>query len=635
MSVLSTSSQQLLEEELVKNEIITAEKVAELKEKAEKTKKPFISLLLSEGGVSDEMLTKASATVNKMPYVNLSGVVIKKEILRLLSYDVAQRYMAVPLGEINHRLVVAMLDADNIQAVDFLAQKTGRGLKVYAASETGILSILKQYQQDVELDVSEAMRTGLSGPVIGEAIAKPTDKADNIKTIVQDSPISKALSAILEYAANNRASDIHMEPLEKEFKIRCRIDGVLREIMKLPKSTEPPLVSRIKILSNLKIDEHRIPQDGQFTVQVGDRGIDLRIAISPVVWGEQVVIRLLDKSGTTLKLEDMGYHGRALRTIRKGLERSNGMILTSGPTGSGKSTSLYALIQEIKNDTINIVTLEDPVEYKMDGINQIQVNAEVGLTFATGLRSILRQDPDVIMVGEIRDRETAQLAVQAALTGHLVFSTLHTNSAAGILPRLLDMGIEPFLIASTVHTVIGQRLVRRIGDENEEYESSALETDAIHQALSGFLPKNEAGKKAAAEDMGYESLPLGTQNAYTLRRGIDSPTTPKGYKGRMGLYEVFEITEEIQALILQRATTADIQNKAREQGMVTMREDGYLKALDGKTTITEVNRVAATESSSESATKRANKKQAKEDEISDEDSEDKGSGEDNDDTTED
>lgn len=635
MSVLSTSSQQLLEEELVKKEIITAEKVAELKEKAEKTKKPFISLLLSEGGVSDEMLTKASAAVNKMPYVNLSGVVIKKEILRLLSYDVAQRYMAVPLGEINHRLVVAMLDADNIQAVDFLSQKTGRGLKVYAASETGIRAILKQYQQDVELDVSEAMQMGISGSATGEVVTKPTDKTDNIKTIVQDSPVSKALSAILEYAANNRASDIHMEPLEKEFKIRCRIDGVLREIMKLPKSTEPPLVSRIKILSNLKIDEHRIPQDGQFTVQVGDRGIDLRIAISPVVWGEQVVIRLLDKSGTTLKLEDMGYHGRALRTIRKGLEQPNGMILTSGPTGSGKSTSLYALIQEIKNDTINIVTLEDPVEYKMDGINQIQVNAEVGLTFASGLRSILRQDPDVIMVGEIRDRETAQLAVQAALTGHLVFSTLHTNSAAGILPRLLDMGIEPFLIASTVHTVIGQRLVRRIGDENEEYESSTMETEAIHQALSGFLPKNEDGKKAAAEDMGYESLPLGTQNAYTLRRGIDSPESPKGYKGRMGLYEVFEITEEIQALILQRATTADIQNKAREQGMVTMREDGYLKALDGRTTITEVNRVAATESSSESATKRANKKQAKEDEISDEDSEVKGSGGDNDDTTED
>src|SRR5665213_1803336 len=274
------------------------------------------------------------------------------------------------------------------------------------------------------------MKTDANG---GEADnkSKPVPKGKAIQDLVEDSPISKALSAILEFAARNRASDVHIEPLEKEVKVRCRVDGVLREIMRLPKNTEPALISRVKILSNLKIDEHRIPQDGGFTVQVDGHPIDLRIAIAPVVWGEQVVIRLLDKTGTSLKLEDMGYGGRALRMIRSGLQRPNGMILTSGPTGSGKSTSLYALLQEIKNDAINIVTLEDPIEYKMDGINQLQVNPEVGLTFATGLRSILRQDPDVVMVGEIRDKETAELAVQAALTGHLVFSTLHTNSAAG------------------------------------------------------------------------------------------------------------------------------------------------------------------------------------------------------------
>ncbi len=315
-----------------------------------------------------------------------------------------------------------------------------------------------------------------------------------------------------------------------------------------------------------------------------------------MVWGEQVVIRLLDKSGTSLKLEEMGYHGRALRTIRRGLEKSNGMILTSGPTGSGKSTSLYALIQEIMSDEVNIVTLEDPVEYKMSGINQIQVNAEVGLTFANGLRSILRQDPNVVMVGEIRDRETATLAVQAALTGHLVFSTLHTNSAAGILPRLLDMGIEPFLIASTVHTVIGQRLVRRISADSDEYEATPSEIEAIHEVLGTLLPEDEASMAAAAEDLGYESLPLKDQNAYTLRKGKDTPDTPGGYKGRMGLYEVFEITESIQDLILKRATSAEIQKAAQaEQGMVSMRQDGYLKALAGQTTIQEVNRVAAAE----------------------------------------
>ena len=592
MSVLSAAVQKKVEEDLISRGVIAADKIALLRQKSEQTKAPFISLLLSEGSVSDEELTKSTAIVNKAPYVNLTAAIIKKEVLRLLSQDIAERYMAVPLGEMNHRLVVAMLDADNVQAVDFLSKKTGRALKVYSASEAGIRYVLKQYQQDIERDVTDVMNTSDGKPETGaDTATKPAE--NSIKTIVQDSPISKALSAILEYAAKNRASDIHMEPMEKEFKIRCRIDGVLREIMRLPKATEPALVSRVKILSNLKIDEHRIPQDGQFTVIVGDKGIDLRIAISPVVWGEQVVIRLLDKSGTTLKLEAMGYHGRALRTIRKALGRPNGMILTSGPTGSGKSTSLYALIQEIKNDSINIVTLEDPVEYKMDGINQIQVNAEVGLTFASGLRSILRQDPDVVMVGEIRDKETAQLAVQAALTGHLVFSTLHTNSAAGILPRLLDMGIEPFLIASTVHTVIGQRLVRRIADNGEDYAAEKVEVQGVHDTLGDLLPKTEGDRTAVSQDLGYENLPLATENAYTLRRGIDSPDTPHGYKGRMGLYEVFEISEEIQDLILKRSTSAEIQKKAEEQGMVTMRQDGYLKALQGSTTLAEINRVAA------------------------------------------
>ncbi len=597
MSVLSASNQKQVEDTLVAEKQITRAELERLKQEAEKTTKPFFELLVMEGHVSNEVLTKTIAQINRVPYVNLLDARIERDVLRLLSKEVAERYMAVPLGQIQNKLVVAMLDADNVQAVDFLSNRIGRPLKVYTASEEGIRRILKQYDEDVEADVQKAIgvkvQTGAEQAVI---VQEPIiDANSNIKTIVQDSPISKALSTILEYAAKNKASDIHIEPLEKELKIRCRVDGVLREIMKLPKSTEPPLISRIKILSNLKIDEHRIPQDGQFTVLVDKKAIDLRIAISPVVWGEQVVIRLLDKSGTALKLEDMGYHGRALRTIRKGLESSNGMILTSGPTGSGKSTSLYALLQEIKSDTINIVTLEDPVEYKMDGINQIQVNAEVGLTFASGLRSILRQDPDVVMVGEIRDKETAQLAVQAALTGHLVFSTLHTNSASGILPRLLDMGIEPFLIASTVRTVIGQRLVRRISDNKESYTADASEKQAIVQNIGHLLPTAEDQRASFAEDLGYESLPLANENAYTLYKGKDSHETPGGYKGRMGLYETFEVDEMIQQLILKRATSSEIQRAAQERGMINMRQDGYLKALAGYTTIDEINRVAATD----------------------------------------
>lgn len=608
MSVLSDTTQSQVETLLVSDKVLSQAELDKLKTTAKTNHQPFMATVVSSGKVSNEQLTKAIATANNIPYVNLSTARIEPKVLELLPADTAERYMAVPLGEMQNRLVVAMLDADNVQAVDFLSNKVGRALKVYAASEEGIRRILKQY--DTNLSQSTINEISKVGDAIitrspeeieaedgkdGKKKANDAGSSSSIKTIVQDSPVSKALSTILEFAAKNRASDVHIEPLEHELKIRCRIDGVLREIMKLPKNTEPPLISRIKILSNLKIDEHRIPQDGEFSIKVGDKVIDLRIAVSPVVWGEQVVIRLLDKTGTSLKLEDMGYRGRALRTIREGLKQTHGMILTSGPTGSGKSTSLYALLQEVKNDTVNIVTLEDPVEYKMDGVNQIQVNTDVGLTFGAGLRSILRQDPDIVMVGEIRDKETAELAVQAALTGHLVFSTLHTNSAAGILPRLLDMGIEPFLIASTVHTVIGQRLLRRNDKHSESYDATAAEIAAIQGTLGHLLPKTDQDRAAVAQDLGYEHLPLTTDNAYTLTKGIDSPDAPGGFSGRMGIYEVFGITEEIQQLILQRATATEIQKVAQKQGMVTMREDGYLKALDGMTTLDEVNRVAAAE----------------------------------------
>jgi type IV pilus assembly protein PilB len=595
MSVLSAEAVQQVEATLVASGMVTAERLEEARRAAAKATEPLFSYMVKNNYITDEQLTKANATVTKVPYVNLTAARVDPKALALLPQDVARRYMAVPLGEMQNRLVVAMLDADNVQAVDFLSNRIGRPLKVYAASEAGIRQVLKQYEARLDTKMGLGLHANLSGMAGGEpAGGTASQNVKAIENLVEDSPISKALSAILEFAARNRASDVHIEPLEKEVKIRCRVDGILREIMRLPKNAEPALISRVKILANLKIDEHRIPQDGGFAVRVDDRDIDLRIAIAPIVWGEQVVIRLLDKTGTSLKLEDMGYTGRALTAIRDGLRQSNGMVLTSGPTGSGKSTSMYALLQEIKNDTINIVTLEDPVEYKMEGINQIQVNPEVGLTFASGLRSILRQDPDVVMVGEIRDKETAQLAVQAALTGHLVFSTLHTNSAAGILPRLLDMGVEPFLIASTVRTVIGQRLVRRIADGGKQtYKSSIPETEAIQQALGSLLPASPEAAVAIAKDLGYKSLPLASQTAYTLTKGTDTSDTPGGYQGRMGLYEVFAVSEAIQALIMKRSTSSDIEKAARAEGMINMRQDGYLKALDGRTTIAEVNRVAA------------------------------------------
>ncbi|MGD0284506.1 MAG: ATPase, T2SS/T4P/T4SS family, partial [Candidatus Saccharimonadales bacterium] len=372
MSVLSDTVQRQVEEDLVHGGYITQAKLVAIKDEATTKHTPFMSLLSSEGQVSNENLTKLIAKANNLPYVNLSHARISPNILELLPKEVAEHYMAVPLGEMQHRLVVAMLDADNVQAVDFLSNKIGKSLKVYAASEEGIRQVLKQYKLSISQDVAGEIKDLEHAAQDNNQKSGQENKLAqaNIKTIVQDSPISKALSTILEYAARNRASDVHVEPMENDLKIRCRIDGVLREVMRLPKSTEPPLISRIKILSNLKIDEHRIPQDGQFTIRVADKEIDLRIAISPVVWGEQVVIRLLDKTGTSLKLDAMGFIGRPLRTIRQALSQTSGMVLTSGPTGSGKSTTLYALLQEVKNDKVNIVTLEDPVEYKIEGVNQ-------------------------------------------------------------------------------------------------------------------------------------------------------------------------------------------------------------------------------------------------------------------------
>ena len=586
MTLLTNDIQDRLAKLLVEEGLVQESKIELAIKEAGLNNQSLMSYMIEHKLLDNEILVHATSHVSGIPYVNLENTTIPQETLDLINVDIAERNMAVPIAEVQGRIAVAMLDATNIQAVDYLSSLIQRPLKVFMASQNSIKHVLDQYKTD--LSGVDALAENVDAQKQAEAESKR-----QVQTIVQDSPISKALNTILEYAVRAKASDIHIEPLEKSLKIRCRIDGVLREIMNPPKAIEPALISRIKILSNLKIDEHRIPQDGQFAVAVGGKEVDLRIAISPVVWGEQVVIRLLDKTGNSFNLEDMGYAGRALRTILKGISAPNGMVLTSGPTGSGKSTSLYALIKKIKDDSVNIITLEDPVEYKMDGVNQIQVNAEVGLTFAAGLRSILRLDPDIVMVGEIRDGETANLAVQAALTGHLVFSTLHTNSAAGILPRLIDMGIEPFLIASTVNTIIGQRLVRRVAPKRNTYQSSPLQTQSIIETVGHLLPKTPEEVERVSADLGYKNLPLANQKSYTLVKGRDTPQTPGGYQGRAGLYEVMEVTEEIQQLIIKHATSHEVQKVAMQQGMITMRQDGYLKALTGITTIEEVNRVAS------------------------------------------
>lgn len=589
MALLTRSAQEKIVALLV-NEGLTDERlVRDIKAEAEAENKPILQELIAKKIITNEMVAHATAVIIGVPYVQLKNIKFDQEILMLLPQDVAKRSMVVPLGEKNGILNVAMLDVTNIQAVDYLATLVGKQIKTWMASESGIMEALDQYKGDFRA-VKEMTKE--------EAEAQAAERAaqgrsSNVKTITQDSPISRALTSILSYAAKSKASDVHIEPLENSIIIRCRIDGVLRKIMELPKSVGPALVSRIKILASLKIDEHRVPQDGQFTIAVDGKEIDLRIATSPTTWGEQVVIRLLDKTGSVMEIEKMGMTGHALRDVKAGVAKPNGMILTSGPTGSGKSTTLYALIQMIKSEEINIVTLEDPVEYKMDGINQIQVNEDAGLTFSAGLRSILRQDPDVVMVGEIRDSETAQLAVQAALTGHLVFSTLHTNSAAGILPRLLDMGIEPFLLASTLNVVIGQRLVRRVTEKRTTVKTTDLQKDEINALVGNLLPKNQAEVASVSEDLGYPGLPVRNDASYNLVKGMDTKDTPGGYKGRAGLYETIVVDEEMQKMVTEKATSAEIMDLAKSKGTVTMRQDGFLKALTGITTLEEVNRVAS------------------------------------------
>ena len=569
---------------LVESGLVDAGLVRKTYNEVAKTGQPVLAVLRSRSIATDDCIQHATAVVLGVPYIDLRNVRFDKDKLLKIPQDVAQRSKVVPLDEQNGQLVVAVLDNSNIQRMDYLSTLVKMPIRTMLTSEAGVQNALMQYMADLK-DVNKVAKQ--------EEAQKNSSDAANVQTITQDSPISKALSSILDYAAKSKASDIHIEPLEHSLVIRMRIDGVLRQTMELPKSIEAALVSRIKIMAKLKIDEHRIPQDGQFTVVVNDNTIDLRIATSPVVWGEQVVIRLLDKSGMSMEVEKMGMTGRALEDVLKGISRPNGMILTSGPTGSGKSTTLYALIKKIKDESINIVTLEDPVEYKMDGVNQIQINTDAGLTFASGLRSILRQDPDVVMVGEIRDGETANLAVQAALTGHLVFSTLHTNSAAGIMPRLLDMGIEPFLIASTLNTVIGQRLVRRVAERRETYQTSDMETKMIKDIVGNLLPPSKGDVPEVSEKRGYGNLPPLDSKSFTMERGIASEEAPNGYKGRAGLYETISVDDDIQKLIVAHATSGDIMRVARMKGSITMRQDGFLKALTGVTTIEEVNRVAS------------------------------------------
>jgi len=537
------------------------------------TNKPVEDIIIDHNFVSTVDLVKAKGQLYNIPFVDLREVSISPEALNLLPRPVAERYLCFPYGldKKENLLKVVMADPLDLNAIEFIEQKTKK--KIAPAIGVGSQikeAIAKYYAQSLSTEVTQALKETEEPAEKGVRVVDSRD----LGKIIREAPIAKIVSTLLDFAEKARASDIHIEPMEDKTRIRYRIDGILHEKLVLPKKIHDAVVSRIKILANLKIDEKRVPQDGRFTFRHQGKKVDLRISSMPSSHGEKVVMRLLEKEGKVPSLSELGLRGRALKNMEEIINISHGIILVTGPTGSGKTTTLYSVLSKINTPKVNIMTLEDPVEYAIAGVTQVQVNRQAGLTFSSGLRSFLRQDPDIIMVGEIRDVETAELAIQAALTGHLVFSTLHTNSAAGAPPRLLDMEAEPYLLASSVNCVVGQRVVRRIcPDCKKEYQPPPEVVEDIKKVLGDLYPQ-EKEKLVLAKGEGCEKC------------------NDTGYRGRIGIFEVLMISEKVSRLVLERAPASEIEKQAQAEGMVVMTQDGYLKAIEGATTIEEVLRVS-------------------------------------------
>ena len=599
----------LVEKLLKQTGKFTATQLKDLHEQGEGDKKPLQDIVVQTNMMTEAELTKLYAQEIDVPFAEFAVGDLNHETLQFIPERIARQYRAIAFDVDNDGVVfVAMEDPDDIQAINFLQKQLIKPIRVHIASSSAIEAAIEQYSG------SNSVSTELA-KVIAVEDKEAVDEEVAEEDVAEDSPIAQTVNLIIDYGIKSRASDIHIEPRENAVIVRYRVDGVLHEANKLPRKVLSALVSRIKILANLKIDEHRAPQDGRFKISTDNRIYAMRVSTLPIVDGEKVVMRILDESSKAATLEELGYWGESLKRVQRAIVQPHGMILVTGPTGSGKSTSLFSVLSSLNNPTVNISTIEDPIEYRIIGVNQTQTNPVAGMTFASGLRSLLRQDPNIIMVGEIRDKETADLAVQAALTGHLVFSTLHTNNAATCLPRLLDMGVEPFLIASTVRIVIGQRLVRHLcTDCREEYEPDAgimeriktafnltspsvferinqLEKDALASGI-GINDPGSAGKKLATELGSTDKSIVKLWKAH--ENGCNS-CNHVGYSGRLGIYEVLENDPAIQKRIVSNATSEDLEIQAIEDGMVTMHIDGFIKALRGQTTLEEIMRVTSSE----------------------------------------
>lgn len=546
------------------------------KDKAEQVKMAEIQygtrqeeIIAKQNLTTNENIVRAKAILFNIPYLDIANSPSSPEAMSVVSQEIASKFKVFPISIDKQAklLTLAMADPMDMSAIEFIESKTNLRVKPIASEEQKILDMITaRYANSLSQEVTEALKD------------VAPDKRESLQVnykigFIKEEKISEIVSHILEFAVKSRSSDIHIEPQEKSTRVRYRIDGILQEKLTIPRELHDSLISRIKILAGMKIDEKRIPQDGRFNFKANDEDTDLRVSSLPTSWGEKIVMRLLKKTGGVPDLPELGLRGKAIKNLQDAILRPHGIILICGPTGSGKTTTLYSIISRINTPKVNIVTLEDPIEYKMAGVNQVQINPNVGLTFASGLKSFLRQDPNIILVGEIRDQETADLAVQASLTGHLVFATLHTNDSSGALPRLLDMGAEPYLLASSMTAIMAQRVTRKI---HEDCKESYIPDEKIREDMKTVLGS---------------LWPEGKE--FKLYRGKGCHECgDSGYYGRIGIFEVLPVSDGISKLILERSPASAIEKKAREEGMITLKQDGYLKVLDGLTTIEEILRVA-------------------------------------------
>src|SRR3989344_5815954 len=547
---------------------------------AQETKKPVGEILVAKSAIGEDELRRTYAYILGIPFVSLVGTHIKFETLSLIPEPVARHNNIVAYNRRGDELEVVMLDTDDLAAIDFIKKRTHLKVLPRLTDVASIKFALKEYQQSLKDNLGDVIERETA--MLEKA--DPAGTEEDLRKVAEGVPAVRIVDTLIRHANAQGASDIHIEPLEESLLIRYRIDGILHDAMELPKHAANAITARVKVLANMKLDEKRLPQDCRFGAESGGDKISFRVSVLPTFYGEKIVMRLLRDNISGFTLESIGFHGVGLERMHDALRVTTGMILACGPTGAGKSTTLYTLLDIVNKPDVNISTIEDPIEYQMPRVNQTQVRPEIGFTFANGLRSLVRQDPDIIMVGEIRDKETASLAINAALTGHLVLSTLHTNSASGAIPRLLDMGVEPFLLVSTLRVIIGQRLVRKLAPDHEKYELSRDEQSQLEQVVdAGEVLKGLKEEKAVSTEATWKNV--------SFYKPKENGQTPSGYSGRIGIYEVLPVTQTIKEMIMANATGDQIEVQARKEGMLTMTEDGIFRAAQGVTTIEEVLRV--------------------------------------------